>query len=120
MNCPYCGKEAEWCENSRIYGKNYGASYMCYFCEPCNAYVGCHQNTRKPLGTMANKELREMRIKAHGNIDWLYKTGRIKRHNLYKRLTEHFGRPIHIGESDLETAKAIAQMDPKTLLSPLI
>ena len=28
-------------------------------------YVGCHNNTRKPLGTMADKELREAHMAVH-------------------------------------------------------
>jgi hypothetical protein len=86
--CPYCGKEAVWCENKEIYGKNYGNSYMCYLCKDCNAYVGCHQNTERPLGTMANKELRELRIKCHSNFDKLWKSKYLKRWEAYKYLSE--------------------------------
>lgn len=86
--CPYCGKEAVWCENKEIYGKNYGNSYMCYLCKNCNAYVGCHQNTERPLGTMANKELRELRIKCHRNFDKLWKSKYLKRWEAYKYLSE--------------------------------
>ena len=50
MICPYCNKEAKWCENKVIYGKNYGKSYMCYYCKDCDAYVGCHNNTKFPNG----------------------------------------------------------------------
>ena len=107
IKCPYCGNEAKWCENKEIYGKNYGKSYMCYFCEPCNAYVGCHNNTTEPLGTMANKELRDWRIKAHNAFDSLWKTGFITRNEAYKILENEFGKEIHIGESDIETCKRI-------------
>lgn len=107
MDCPYCNKPAPWVENKEKYGRNYGKSYMCYWCKDCDAYVGCHENTKRPLGTMANKELREWRIKAHGAIDWLWKSKRMKRHNMYKLLKEKMGRDIHIGESDIETCKEI-------------
>ena len=113
--CPYCGKEAEWCENKAIYGKNYGKSYMCYFCKPCDAYVGCHQNTRKPLGTMANAELRDWRKKAHAVIDPLWKDGKMKRSQVYSMLYREFGREVHIGESDIETCKKIIELVPNTL-----
>lgn len=107
MKCPYCGKPAEWVENKAIYGKNYGKSYMCYYCKPCNAYVGCHNNTRKPLGIMANSETREWRKKAHANFDPLWKRKGGNRDRAYHLLKKHFGKEIHIGESDIETCKQI-------------
>lgn len=55
MICPYCKRPAKWVENKEIYGKNYGKSYMMWLCKPCDAYVGCHNNTKEPLGTLANK-----------------------------------------------------------------
>lgn len=107
MNCPYCDKEAPWVENKAIYGNNYGKSFMCYWCKECNAYVGCHENTRRPLGTMANKELREWRIKTHAVIDPLWKEKNLSRKELYAFLKKEFGRTIHIGESDIETCNEI-------------
>ena len=105
--CPKCNKEAPWVENKEKYGRNYGKSYMCYFCEPCGTYVGCHNNTRKPLGTMADKELMGWRIKAHTSFDTLWKSGRMSRKSAYQLLKEKFGREIHIGESDIKTCKEI-------------
>ena len=69
MNCPYCNNPAEWVSNAEVYGRPYGKSWMMYLCRPCDARVGCHQNSQTPLGTMANKELRGWRIKAHDAID---------------------------------------------------
>ena len=107
MNCPYCNKEAIWTENKAIYGKNYGRSYMSYYCKPCDAYVGCHNNTRKPLGTMANAETREARKLAHLLFDPLWKNGIMSRDKAYKKLSNHFGKEIHIGESDIKTCQEI-------------
>ncbi len=98
MECPYCHREAEWVENKEIYGKNYGKSFMCYYCKDCDSYVGCHNNTRKPLGTMANKELRDLRIECHSVIDPLWKTGEIGRKELYEKLSNWWGKEFHIGE----------------------
>lgn len=64
MICNYCNKEAEWVSNEVIYGKRYGKSYMMWLCRPCEAWVGCHCNTEKPLGTLAKLELRNLRRKA--------------------------------------------------------
>ena len=107
MICPYCHKEAIWTENKAIYGKNYGRSYMCYYCKPCNAYVGCHNNSKAPLGTMANEETREWRKKAHATFDPVWKRGGGNRNRAYKSLKKHFGKEIHIGESDIQMCKEI-------------
>lgn len=112
MNCPYCGKPSKWCDNKEVYGKRYGKSYMCYWCKYCDAYVGCHQNSRRPLGTMANKELRGWRMKAHRLVDPLWQGGGYKRRTVYLRLSEAFGKQVHIAESDIETCKEIIKTVP--------
>ena len=109
--CPYCGNPAEWTENKAIYGRNFGKSYMCYYCKPCDAYVGCHKNSRTPLGTMANKELRMWRMRAHKKIDSLWKHGYMKRKEVYAILKTIFGQEIHIAEADVETCRRIVKMD---------
>lgn len=103
--CPYCNKEAVWTENKAMYGRNYGKSYMCYYCKPCDAYVGCHNNTEKPLGTMANRELRKLRKKVHNTIDHYWKSGKMRRSYVYNLLNNHYGRSVHVGESDVEMCK---------------
>ena len=109
MICPYCGKEAEWVENKAVYGRNFGKSYMIWLCKPCDAYVGCHNNTKIPLGTMANVELRNWRINAHAVFDPIWKQGFMTRGEVYEMLEKQFGRRIHIGESDIETCKEIIE-----------
>jgi len=115
MICPYCKNEAKWCENKEKYGKNFGKSYMCYYCKPCDAYVGCHENTTRPLGTMANKELRGWRMKAHDSVDPLWREGKMPRREVYKMLNEKLGKSVHIGESDIEMCKQIIGLN---LLTP--
>ena len=107
MICPYCNKKAKFCENKEIYGKNYGKSYMVYYCKDCDAYVGCHNNSDKPLGTMANKELRKWRRKTHSILDPLWKTGKITRKELYFKISKYFKKEIHIGSSDIEQCNKI-------------
>lgn len=114
MNCPYCGNEAKYGPNEEFYGTRYGRSYMCYYCKSCDAYVGTHNNTTKPLGTMANGELRKARMAAHANLDRYWKEGIMSRGTMYAKLKEIFGREIHVGESDLETAKKLAEINLPT------
>ena len=114
--CPYCKKEAKWCENKEIYGKNYGKSYMCYYCKPCNAYVGCHQNSREPLGSMANRETRDLRKQCHRLFDPLWKEKKMSRKEAYDYLLKNTGVK-HIAwsnESDcLKVIKLLSGMEKK-------
>lgn len=80
---------------------------MCYYCKDCEAYVGCHNNTREPLGTMANKELRYWRIKTHEKIDGYWKANICTRSRIYKILKQIFKGEIHVGSSDINMCKAI-------------
>lgn len=112
MICPYCLNQAEWVENKEIYGRNYGHSFMAWLCRSCDAYVGCHNNTRKPLGTIANKKTREWRKKAHEAFDplWRNKRGskrKATRQSLYDKVSHTLGYEVHIGGSDIETCKKI-------------
>ena len=106
--CPKCNQPAPWVENKEKYGRNYGKSYMCYFCKDCETYVGCHENTRRPLGTMADKETMNLRKQAHALFDPLWKDGGMKRGQAYQYLSTLMGiKNVHIGESDAETCKNI-------------
>ena len=104
--CPKCNKEAPWVENKERYGRNFGKSYMCYFCRPCRTYVGCHNNTRKPLGTMADDYTLKLRRNAHHNFDKNWKSGKMTRKEAYAKLKEKFGIE-HIGEESEESLKKI-------------
>lgn len=113
MTCPYCHKPAEWISHEVIYGTRFNKkSHMIWLCRDCMAYVGCHQNTKKPLGTMADKETREWRVKTHAVIDELWKSGRYSRGEVYARLSDAFGERVHVGESGVERCKQIIETVP--------
>src|SRR5690606_31465936 len=58
--CPYCGGPVRLVKNCEIYrGRAYGAWPYAYWCQPCDAFVGLHPETDLPLGTLADRELRE-------------------------------------------------------------
>lgn len=119
MNCPYCGEQAEWVPNEVIYGRRYGNSYMMWFCRKDDAYVGGHNNTKRPLGIMADKELRGWRVKAHAHVDPLWRSKRLKRATLYRRLNDWFGKEVHIGEADIEMCREIVAI-PLEMLAPTV
>jgi hypothetical protein len=79
-------------------------------CKPCNAYVGVHKGTTKPLGILANAELREWKKKAHAAFDPIWKSGEMSRGKAYALLAKAMGvNEIHIGESNIETCKQIIE-----------
>lgn len=100
MICPNCKKEVEWIPNEKVYGKRYGRSFMCYYCFDCDYYVGCHNNTREPLGTMADRETRQMRNECHKLFDRLWKENHFTRKQSYEWIQRKMGKTkneAHIG-----------------------
>lgn len=67
-------------------------------CTQCKtSFVGCHPNTRKPLGPMAGTDLRRARSDLHGHMDRLWKRGVMTRKEMYKRISEAVGFTFHTG-----------------------
>lgn len=102
--CNYCNKEAKFVDSKILYGHSYG---MIYYCRACDAYVGIHKNSRtfKPLGFLANRELRELRKKCHALFDPFWKSGRMTRKQAYSILAEKLGievKKTHIAQFDIE------------------
>lgn len=71
VTCDYCGRPAQFFASSAevYHGRDFGPIYRC---TPCKAYVGCHPGTVKPLGRLANAELRRARLAAHAAFDPLW------------------------------------------------
>ena len=72
VDCPYCKGQAKLIDSKEIYGRSYG---MVWFCKPCDAWVGTHKNSKKhrPLGRLANAELRHWKQIAHTKFDLLWR-----------------------------------------------
>ena len=105
--CDYCGTPADFVDSSVVYhGHSFG---MIYLCPRCGAYVGVHKGSDKPLGRLANSELRNWKKAAHAAFDPLWKYGpyRGRRNEAYRWLSEKMGTPIeftHIGMFDVASA----------------
>ena len=104
--CPYCHKSAELVDSKEIYKKSYG---MLWICRPCEAYVGTHKNSKRfaPLGTLANRELREWRKRAHLVFDPIWKESKKQnmRTRTYAWLATKLRLPVnkcHIGMFNLD------------------
>lgn len=109
--CPYCAGVVELIENSRKYGRSYGAWPYMYACSECDAYVGLHPQTDIPLGTLADQPLREARKESKRVFfNWIAKEG-IPRGKAYSRLAKMMGietKHCHFGHFDeAACAKAI-------------
>ena len=113
--CDYCGHEATLVDDSEIYGRSYG--HTAYLCRHCGAYVGCHGRTDKPLGRLANAELRTWKMKAHDAFDplWNSPSSPFHRHRnaAYAWLAQQMGLPVektHIGMFDIEQCQQVIKI----------
>lgn len=113
-SCRYCDGKVQLTSNAEVYqGREHGDWPYIYLCKPCNAYVGLHPNTDIPLGTMANKELRELRKVKKLIFIELSKDKGWSRNQAYHWLSERMSvKPIHchwglFGVDDCEVAGMI-------------
>ena len=58
--------------------------YVCSKYPACDSYVGAHKRSRKPKGTLADKELRSKRIEAHKVFNQLWTSGLMEKWQAYK------------------------------------
>lgn len=95
--CPYCGSHAILRSADGIYRKN-NSQEMLYVCKnypACDAYVRVQKGTTIALGSLANRELRELRVEAHRQFDKLYKQGYMSKQDAYNWLSGILGVPAH-------------------------
>ena len=109
--CPYCEQQAKLVDSQIIYGRSYG---MAWLCKPCDAWVGCHKNskTHAPLGRIANAELRDWKKKAHAVFDPLWqrkmRRGKCTKGAAYGWLAKQLEiavKDCHIGMFNIEKCK---------------
>lgn len=86
--CPYCGRSTSIRDSSVIYGHSYGLALICDGYPECDAYVGTHKKDGRPLGTLANAELRKARNAAHAVLDPLWRDGHMRRNEAYAWLAK--------------------------------
>lgn len=120
--CDYCGEEAELVTGAQVYPHMPRlAEKVLYQCTPCQARVGCHPGTDKPLGRLANIELRQAKERAHAAFDPLWQTkmrqtGMPKstaRSLAYKWLAREMGLSVddcHIGMFDIAQCRRVIEI----------
>lgn len=111
ITCPYCNAKAELVTGRGIYpALRHLHSKMFWLCRPCEAWVGCHESGdgTKPLGRLANAELRAMKQEVHKVFDPLWRNGDETRSSAYQSLADKLGIPrseCHVGMFDVEMCR---------------
>lgn len=120
MRCPYCGAAVVLRSADGIYRTNERDMklYVCSNYPQCDAYVRVHAGTNKPVGTLANQELRALRKIAHSYFDRLYKTGIMSKQDAYRWLSDLLQAPLseaHIGYLGEYYCKQVIEESKKIL-----
>lgn len=72
--CDYCRRKASLVPGSALYpNRDDLAGKLFWRCGPCDAHVGVHPGTERPLGRLANASLRRAKMRAHAVFDPLWK-----------------------------------------------
>lgn len=111
--CPYCQKNTQLVTGAEVYSHRPDLSKKSFYvCWDCDARVGCHPGTIKPLGKPAGRELRQWRSKAHAAFDPLWKRKPKKRKEMYSWLASRLNidsKRCHIGMMDIEQCKQVIE-----------
>jgi len=88
--CSRCGQYAVLRASRDVYPgkKDYGNFWVCPT-KTCDAFVGCHKDTIRPLGELADAETRKWRKHTHICFDPIWKTGKMDRKEAYRILAAH-------------------------------
>ena len=103
IKCPYCGRNAILRDAKYVY-KEHALDQHLYVCSgypECDAYVGVHEGTLLPKGSLANGDLRHTRIETHRLFDAIWKNGIFSRKDAYRWMQDIFSlssNQAHIGE----------------------
>lgn len=64
-------------------------------CDTCGNFVGCHYRTKNPttpLGCIATPEIKSARQKIHRVLDPIWKSGRMSRREVYRKVSDAMGQ----------------------------
>ncbi len=114
--CPFCNSRVSLIDSAKIFGCNYRFIYLCDSYSNCDARVGCHPGSIKPLGTLADKQLRRWRSLVHRKFDPLWQSGVFSSRQIaYKWLSKAMKLPLertHVAMFDIrQCQKAIALVE---------
>ena len=81
-----------------------------YVCFDCDASVGCHADTKTPLGSLADATLRAARQRSHVSLNQLMDQEQLSRGEVYRWLASELDitpQRCHIAQFDLETCSRV-------------
>lgn len=110
VRCDYCDRAAQYVDSILVYGVSHG---MIYHCPNCQAWVGVHKGTNRPLGRLANAELRQWKMQAHKHFDLLWQAQGWTRSRAYKWLARKLNisdQQCHIGMMDVAMCKKVVKI----------
>lgn len=115
--CRYCGGVIRLIPAETVYGSSANRlgkkGEKLYQCQNCNARVGCHKGSIRPLGNVANEVLRLKRIEAHQVFDGFWKQRGMSRTAAYKWLAEKMSLPeeaAHIGGFEMDQCQEAIEL----------
>ncbi len=116
--CRYCGGVIRMVPAEQIYGMTAAKRLRLvgeniYQCQNCNARVGCHKGTTRPLGDVANEALRLKRIETHHVFDAYWKSQNMTRSGAYRWLSQQMripAREAHIGGFEMDQCQTVIAM----------
>lgn len=125
LTCPYCLSGTKKVPMEFVYGTVYSSGHDIICCNnfpQCDSYVGTHSDGR-PLGRLANKNLRTAKRAAHEAFDKLWKSGFLKRKEAYKKLSNFLNIPpeyTHIGMFKIQTCKKVIEWSESILTKNIV
>ena len=119
--CRYCGGVVRLAPAAEVYGaaaaRRLGIEREKFYqCQNCNARVGCHKGTTRPLGNLANETLRLKRKETHQVFDSFWKERGMTRTQAYHwmakklRLSEQLA---HIGGFEMDRCQRLIDLCEK-------
>lgn len=112
--CPYCECHAGLVTGADIYPRRPElASKPFWKCATCAAYVGCHPGTLKPMGRLADAQLRAWKVRAHQVFDRHWKSQGMTRSQAYQWLATELGitqSDCHIGMFDVAQCQRVVDV----------
>lgn len=120
--CPYCTAPARRVTGKTVYRRKPElADKIIWLCAPCDAWVGCHPGSDRPLGRLANAELRRAKMAAHAAFDPIWRrhmardgvAKKVARNRAYAWLAHAIGidrERCHIGMMDIATCNRVVEV----------
>lgn len=116
--CRYCGGVIRLVPAETIYGEAAAkrlelVGEFIYQCQNCNARVGCHKGTTRPLGNVANEILRLKRMETHQVFDSYWHRKGMSRTAAYRWLAKRLHlstEQAHIGSFEMDQCQKVIDL----------